>query len=283
MRRQAGIRIGAVLGALAGALSLSGCPTVVNNGEEDQGGAEAPLDGPARGGDALPSGTIAFFKTPLCPNGWFPYGPAAGRLLVPTSGAEGVGETRGTPLTDREERKHKHGLKGELELRSTSFVGVAGSGNSGVAGAGKVAIVGTSDQASTGLPYLQLLVCQKSAPPRAAQRPVPRGTLAFFAGAACPEGWAQAEATQGRFLVALPEGGKHGAAFGGAPLAAKDTRAHKHDVTGKLDLGGHGLALASGCCGSGYAQAGSYTYAVAAEATDEPELPSLRLLHCQKR
>ena len=43
----------------------------------------------------------------------------------------------------------------------------------------------------------------------------------------------------------------------------------------------HGIALASGCCGSGYARAGMYTATATSDASD-PELPTITLLQCMK-
>lgn len=269
------------------ALALLGC-----NGDPpaapvpDLAAPPAP-DLTSRGGDAMPPGAIAFFKTPLCPNGWFPYGPAAGRALLPTMGPGAVGDVQGEPLGDGEDRRHDHKITARLEPRSVSFAGVAGEANHGVASAAAVSAVGAADPASSGLPYLQLLVCQKNAAARPGRRPLPRGALAFFAQSACPDGWVQAGATQGRMLVGLPERGALDATFGGAPLgpadggAGPERRAHGHGASGSVSLPGHGIALVSGCCASGYAGSGDYSYSAAGEPA-AAALPYLQLLQCQK-
>jgi len=86
----------------------------------------------------------------------------------------------------------------------------------------------------------------------------------LFFRSQCPGGWVQAPSTQGRFLVGVPDGAPPNVGFGGAPLASDEQRAHRHAAEGSIDVGNHGIALASGCCGGGYAAAGAGLADVAA-------------------
>jgi hypothetical protein len=103
----------------------------------------------------------------------------------------------------------------------------------------------------------------------------------FFGAAACPDGWVQAEATQGRLLVGLPPGAAPGVAFGGAPLAQGERRTHVHAASGTVTAPPHGIALASGCCADGYGAAGDYPWTATSDA-DAVDFPYLQLLQCRK-
>ncbi|MFO0760555.1 MAG: hypothetical protein U0359_29005 [Byssovorax sp.] len=238
------------------------------------GGGAAPT------GDALPSGAVSFFRGPSCPEGWKPFDAAGGRFLLPTLGAAAGGTKYGDPLASGEDRAHTHAIKGSFNVPSTSFAGVAGGGNHGVGVAGVVPFATTSDPASTNLPYLQLLVCRKAAEAAPRMTPLPHGMMVYFDTPTCPAGWKQAEDTQGRFPVGLPKDAPADLSFGGAPLSGPDARAHGHGKSAVLKTESHGIALASGCCGDGYAGNGMY---IAGENTDESEtgLPYIELLHCQ--
>jgi len=160
-------------------------------------------------------------------------------------------------------------------------VGLAGGGNHGVAQAATVTLATTSDPASVGLPYVQLLACKKTVPAVPRATPLPARMQLFFDDVACPEGWKQVEATQGRFVVGLPKGAPADQTFGGAPLGSMGLVAHAHGNDVALVTAPHGIALASGCCGGGYAANGSYG---ASQDTDmaEPGVPYVELLQCEK-
>jgi hypothetical protein len=267
------------LAALAFATALGGCssssPSASDAGVPDL----APL-GP---GDSLPSGAVAFFHALKCPTGWTTFGRGAGRFVVPTPGAGGAadGGVVGAPLSAGDDPTHAHAIAESVTLGTTSFVGVAGCCNNGPAGAGSAGFQAASDSSSTALPYVALLVCRKMDAAQPSVAPLPSGMMIFFDGAACPDGFAQTAATEGRHLVALPDGGTPGATFGGPPLAYGEDRAHTHPVAGQLTTTPSGIALASGCCGGGYAQNGSYPFSAPTDSSSSG-IPYLNLLQCTK-
>lgn len=242
--------------------------------------APAPPDaGPL--GDSLPTGAVMFFTGASCPGGWSPFDDAAGRAIAATTGDSGAGATRGAPLTDGEDRAHTHDLTARFTLPAVSYVGIVGPANNGVGAAGDVVLRGATGAASSGLPYVQLLVCRKDASATPGSITLPRGMTVFFAASRCPSGFSQPADTQGRVLVGLPAGGTQGATFGGAPIVPGDPTTHAHDASLTLTTTPHGIALASGCCGGGFARDGTVT-ATATTDRAEPAVPTVLLLHCQK-
>lgn len=231
--------------------------------------------------DALPAGAISFFNRAACPTGWTPFAEAAGRVLLPTVGADAPLVTVGEPLADAEERMHGHGVSAEVDLNSVSYAGVAGEANHGVAQAQKVSIAGAAEKASSGLPYVQLLVCKKLAGKRLETTQIPRGLQMFWNGAQCPEGFSQPAATQGRMLVGLPDGAPAGLSFGGTSLKSEEVRTHQHTVNGTLATTSHGIALASGCCADGYAQQADYPFSGSSDGV-AVDMPTITLLQCEK-
>ena len=229
--------------------------------------------------DPLPTGAISYFLATGCPTGWASYDAAAGRTIVPQTSDATV--TAGAPLAINEQRTHHHGAQVGVDLSSTSFAGIAGAANTGVASAGHVAGAITTDDGDAQLPYVQLLVCKKTAPP--SNGIVPNGMLAFFE-TVCPAGWTDAPASvDGRMLVGLPAGGAPGATFGGAPLASGEVRAHAHAITGTVSLPSHGIALASGCCAGGFASAGDVAIAATTSAAAAADVPYVQLRACAKQ
>ena len=274
---------------LAGGLAGLGCSSPVSIGSS---GMAPPADasppavdgGPDAaqpGGDSLPTGAISLFNRRSCPAGWEVLQLGAGRTLVPTQGDSPPGNMAGQPLADGEERTHGHPMPANLNLPSVNYAGVVGEANHGVARAGSVPMTVKGTPAGAGLPYVQLLVCQKQAAPDLSQRPAPTGTLMFFQSGDCPAGWGRAGSTQGRILIGLPEGGTPGQPFGGKPLAAAERRTHRHGFAGMVKTNSHGIALASGGAAGGYAKDGTLPYQGMTDEQDS-ELPYLQLLQCQK-
>jgi hypothetical protein len=242
--------------------------------------------GASPGGDALPASAVSFFNGPSCPDGWVPYMAGDGRFLVPTVATSAPGVTLGTPLASGEDRTHTHGISASFALASVSYVGIASGGNGGVTSAGTVMLQTTSDPASTGLPYVQLMTCRKNAQAVPRTTPLPRGLQMFFDMTACPPGWSQTAATQGRLVVGLPQGAPQDVTFGGPALSSLDGGAiaptHAHTDTASLNTTAHGIALASGCCGGGYAANGTVMATMPTDPGD-PGLPVLELLSCEKQ
>jgi hypothetical protein len=266
-------RAGLVLLALL-AVTCGGDPGVAEPPDADQ--APAP-DAAVASGDGFPEGAIAFFLGTGCPSGWSPFAEGAGRTVVPSAGAE-AGTAVGVPQAGNERRAHRHELAVAVELPSISFAGIAGEANHGVARSGVVQGASTTDPGEADLPYVQLLICTRTAP--SSGRRAPSGVVAFFAEDACPAPWREAaSALRGRLLIGLPADGVAGETFGGAPLTAGEVRTHTHPVSASLGGASHGIALASGCCASGYAAAGPRATTAAAAAAPV-DLPYVQLLAC---
>lgn len=245
-------------------------------------GGSAGAGGGAPQGDAIPKGAVSFYNAPSCPEGWARFDSGKGRVLVPSLAGMPSGTPVGAPLTSGEDRTHTHDVMGTFTLPDVSYVGIAGGGNGGVSEAGDVSFMTTSDPASTGIPYLQLLACKKTVDATPRSTPLPAGMRMFFEGDQCPDGFQQVASTQGRMLVGLPDGAPAEASFGGPPIDPMMTLTHDHDVDADLMTTPHGIALASGCCGGGYAKNGSYTFATKSTAA-EPAMPYLALLQCEAK
>jgi len=117
------------------------------------------------GQDRVPKGTVAFFSFDdtggNCPAGWVSATQVQGRLVVAVSQPPDVGVMVGTPLSDQEDRTHTHQYDSVVNLPSRNVAGSNGGNNQG-ASAGDHPLTGTTQGASSGLPFVQLLVCEKS-------------------------------------------------------------------------------------------------------------------------
>jgi|GEM_PF-1367617 len=253
--------------------------------------ADAALDAPADAMDAsvppdagpladgLPVDAVMYFTGTACPRGWAPYMEAVGRVAVPTASATLLGVQRGAPLADGEDRAHGHTIAGSFTVPSVTYAGIAGCCNNGVGAAATLPFMAPAREASSGLPYVQLLVCRKTGPTRATL--LPAGMMVYFAAARCPAGFSRTEEPQAHLPVATPAGGLAGARFGVTPPGAGETRLHRHDVTPTLTTASQGIALAGGCCAGGYAAHGEYRGMwTTSEAESGP--PTIQLLMCQK-
>lgn len=243
-------------------------------------GAAAPATAQAQG-DSLPAGAISFFNLKQCPDGWAPLTQADGLLTVPLVEGAGNGGISGTALVAGAQPKHKHGIAASIHLPSTNFVGIAGCCNEHLADSGTKNWSGTTDESTTGLPYVELMLCMKTAGASATAPPPPRGTLIYMGFLSCPSGWTQNLTTQGRFPVGLPDKGTPGLSFGGAPLKPLEQRTHTHAFSGSVALKSRDVALASGCCADGYGKNGTYSYH-GTSAGAASDFPYIQLLQCEK-
>ncbi len=287
------------LGGLVAALSLGAAGMSCGSGATASGatgmgaggdaGHPMPDAGPDAGGpmgDSLPASAVSFFQGTACPVGWAPFTAADGRFLVPTVATSPGGVTAGTPLASGEDRTHTHAVAATFTLGSTAYFGASGGDNGGVTPDGTVTMKTTSDPASTGLPYVQLLTCRKDAPAVPRTTPLPHGMQMFFDMAGCPEGWKQTATTQGRLIVGLPQGAPQDVTFGGAVLSSADggadTRTHTHGNTATFSTTAHGILLASGSLSDNYGANGTYTASMATGQADTG-LPYIELLSCEKQ
>jgi hypothetical protein len=275
-----------ILAGFALAVGISSCaqssPVTTSSGGGSGGGttSSASGGGNAPGGDAIPPGAVSFFSTTVCPDGWSTFDDAVGRMLLPTVGNAVGGTPYGIPLASGEDRTHTHDVTATFTLPSVSYAGLSGGGNHGVGSEGSRKLAATSDPASTGLPYVQLLVCKKTAPAAPSAAPLPKGMRLFFTGPTCPSGFQQAADTQGLFLVGLPKNAKADASFGGLPQSGANPRTHAHQTTATLTTSSHGIALVSGGLADGYAANGSYMDTEDTTASGAA-LPYLELLQCE--
>src|SRR5690606_18930437 len=59
---------------------------------------------------------------------------------------------------------------------------------------------------------------------------VPSGTVAFFAAEACPAGWSEYAAANGRYVVAVTGGGTAGATVGADAMDDREDASHTHSI-----------------------------------------------------
>ena len=109
---------------------------------------------------------------------------------------------------------------------------------------------------------------------------VPSGTIAFFAGGACPAGWTTAAAVQGRLVVGVADGSKGGVTVG-TPLGDQEDRQHQHAYTGTVQISSQNIAAADGSNNQG---AAAQAYTVAGN-TDmgSTSLPFVQVQPCLKQ
>ena len=110
--------------------------------------------------DNAPSRMVSFFAGAGCPSGWDVAPVGAGRLLVAVEKSEDVGTQVGTPLGDQEDRAHTHDYRAAVTLPYKS-VSAANGGNNDGAAAADLTLSGATGAATTGLPFLQLPLCEK--------------------------------------------------------------------------------------------------------------------------
>lgn len=108
----------------------------------------------------LPSGMIFFVAEENCPTGSSPAQDAAGRIIVVTSSTSEVGKTQGTPMKDQQDNTHTHSATMTVNLPEHHIAGASSCCNSQATTKGDHSATFTSGEGNTGLPFIQLLVCQ---------------------------------------------------------------------------------------------------------------------------
>jgi len=229
--------------------------------------------------DGFPAGSVAFFNKKTCPEGWDTLEIADGRLVASLMPGGGNGAQVGTALSDQEDRKHSHKFSSSIKPSEASYVLIGGCCNDSLAKHKTYDFNGTTDKVSSGLPYVQLLMCQKVA--GGETKDVPKGLLMYSSGFTCPKGFSQPLTLQGRFFIGLPDNGSPGISFGGPALSPSSSPIHSHEFSGSASLEHQGIAGASGCCASGYAKKGSYDYSGNTDS-HSVDLPFVQFLNCVK-
>jgi len=236
---------------------------------------------------AFPNGAIMFFDDEECPAGWSTYGAAEGRAVVALPNGGEAGATVESALDDGEDREHSHDFSGSITVPQQS-TSAAGGSNSGPGHKGTYSFSGTTSSESSGVPYIQQLVCQaddrdfiSGITDQDLDVIVP-GTVAFFETASCPAGWERPTIQRGRMLLPLMDGATPFAVAGGDPLAPAEDRSHGHTVSGSINVPSHGLTLVAGCCFHSTGEAGTYGYSLSA-SVESSGFPYISLLVCHKQ
>jgi len=112
------------------------------------------------GAPAPPRGLLLFFPGG-CPTGWSRAGLTGGRYLIalPRGGSAGI--FGGNPLGTGERREHSHAVTGSVSTTSHGIALASGCCANGYAQNGTYQWMTTTGGATAGLPYIQLLQCQK--------------------------------------------------------------------------------------------------------------------------
>lgn len=108
----------------------------------------------------LPAQMVFFFPGSDCPKGSVPAANAGGRMLLAVSTPGDVGKTYGAALADQEDRRHKHSGTMKVNLPERSISGASSCCNEQATTKGEHAVAIDSGEGTSGLPFIQLLVCQ---------------------------------------------------------------------------------------------------------------------------
>jgi hypothetical protein len=113
--------------------------------------------------DGAPARMVTFFNAAACPTGWNPVSIASGRLLLASTDPAKVGVNVNAPLGNLEDRTHKHGYSGTVALSYKSISAGDSCCNPSAAHTRDNPLSGTTNNAPSGLPFVQLLVCERAA------------------------------------------------------------------------------------------------------------------------
>ena len=230
-------------------------------------------------------GSVAYFNPDVskCPTGWREAHDTAGRILIPGYEEGGAVRNNALPLSSGEDRKHNHTFDFSIPLSEVSFEGVAGCCDQNNAKFQPAVFAGSTNEASSNIPYVQLLTCVSENP--SFNMTLPGGGLVYNA-VSCPPNWAPVNEVSGRMLVALMDGGEPGASFGGSSIPPPSNFEpsarvqHKHLLNGTLTLPPAPTLLVEGCCANGYAKSGPYLYSSPSH-DGRVDLPYTMLPLCQ--
>jgi hypothetical protein len=228
-------------------------------------------------------GFVTFFATSSCPDGWEPFLPSQGRLLVSVADAATAGVTVGVPLADQEDRQHEHAVATSVTLSQKAIAAIADD-NHQAAMHGTYEIAGWTQGEASGYPFVQLPMCRyrgRHAQQSNATLPTASyGTVAYFSSdvESCPEGWVPKDDLTGRIAAAgYSEGGP--ASNLAPPLASGEDRAHAHTYEATMTTNDVSFAGIEGCCNDEPAATGEYFIAGNASASSTG-LPYIQILTC---
>ncbi|MCB1718671.1 MAG: hypothetical protein KDK05_26345 [Candidatus Competibacteraceae bacterium] len=123
------------------------------------GGLLAPLGVSTALAQDLPSGMIFFVATETCPSGSSAAQDAAGRVIIATTNTAEIGKTYGTPMKDQQDNTHTHSGSMTVNLPEHHIAGASSCCNGQATTKGNHTATITSGEATTNLPFIQLLVC----------------------------------------------------------------------------------------------------------------------------
>eukprot|EP00027_Filamoeba_sp_ATCC50430_P000325 CAMPEP_0168555594 /NCGR_PEP_ID=MMETSP0413-20121227/8422_1 /TAXON_ID=136452 /ORGANISM="Filamoeba nolandi, Strain NC-AS-23-1" /LENGTH=763 /DNA_ID=CAMNT_0008586463 /DNA_START=44 /DNA_END=2335 /DNA_ORIENTATION=- len=214
--------------------------------------------------EGVPKGVIAFFDNDTCPPRWTPYSESVGRIIIPGSSENGVVFSAAAPLASQEDRLHTHTYTGSFTTATRPFWRYF-INNWSPANPGTYQFTGTTFEASSGLPYIQLLTCRSIEDGTGLDLPL--GIHLFFSNGYCselPENlWQEADSNvTGHWIISLPENGTVGTSFGGNPWAVTATAgrygtAHHHPFNGSIALPTFTMAVGDGP--TTYVPSGTYS------------------------
>ncbi len=128
------------------------------------GTMERPV--PAATTDAVPAGTVAFFNgiDDGCPSGWSVPVGASGRLVVGVTVGNTVGGTVGPALSEGEDPTHKHDFETTVKIKKKGVTALNSCCNHSGAKKTNLDLEGKTDESTSGLPFVQLLICEAPDP-----------------------------------------------------------------------------------------------------------------------
>jgi hypothetical protein len=244
--------------------------------------------------DDYPQNTIAFFNATACPTNWELAKGSSGSSEVNVNGyfvvpfyqsQSAIGTLVGNALANGQVLSHTHGYSASISLGEVKIEADSGSGTD-LGGKGTYTFSGTTSAQDYAVPYVQLLLCEKTQFEQNTEPAgVPQKILTFMNASACPTGWVTSPTGSGRLLVGLPENGTPNQSFGADPLAKPgDLLTHTHTVAGTVDVGSQQVAEIHGCtailCNKGTGSDGSKSFS-AASGPPSTTLPYLSVNLCQ--
>mmetsp|Transcript_13854 Transcript_13854/g.19241 ORF Transcript_13854/g.19241 Transcript_13854/m.19241 type:complete len:752 (-) Transcript_13854:300-2555(-) len=193
--------------------------------------------------EGVPKGVIAFFDNDTCPPRWTPYSESVGRIIIPGSSENGVVFSAAAPLASQEDRLHTHTYTGSFTTATRPFWRYF-INNWSPANPGTYQFTGTTFEASSGLPYIQLLTCRSIEDGTGLDLPL--GIHLFYSNGYCtdlPQSlWQDAGSNiTGHWIIMLPENGTVASPFGGNPWTVTPTSGrngigHYHLFNGSITL-----------------------------------------------
>jgi hypothetical protein len=108
----------------------------------------------------MPKNMIFFMPGTNCPAGTSRVANANGRMLLVANDQGSIGRTFGTALADHEDRTHKHKAKVAANLKEHSISGSDSCCNTQATRKGEHSADVETDEATSGLPFVQLLACK---------------------------------------------------------------------------------------------------------------------------